>query len=548
MIPGAFRGLALAAALLSPASTDAKAGEIQLVLQITVDQLRGDMLSRFKDRFRPDGFRYLMDLGVHYANAHFGHSATLTAVGHATLVTGGHSAQHGMVGNHWFDRMAGKPVYCVEDDSHKIIGKKTPPGIGTSPRNLTSNTIGDEMVLASGGKSRVFSVSIKDRGAIIPGGHLGKAFWYAPDSGEFVTSTFYYREIPDWVETWNAAAHADKYRDRFWKLKSDSKAYIADKDDRPFEKSYGNLGHLFPHPLHHKDRSAFYRALRYTPYGDEFTLAFVKELITREKLGRGDAVDFLAVSLSATDYIGHAFGPLSLEYEDNLFRLDASMADLFAYIDSEVGLDKSLIVLSADHGVDEAPERRQKLGFEAGRLRPQEFMAAVNSALQKRFGCIETLLVAFFNPSLYLDRETIQKLGLDPVTVETALAEEMRTIPGIASIVTRSDLMATNLPDTPLMKAIHRSFHPDRSGDVIIVQKPFWYLAHKPERYTATHGSPYTYDTYVPLLFHVPDVKPRTVYRRVAPADIAPTLAFILGIDPPPGSVGTPLNEVLDRP
>ena len=139
-------------------------------------------------------------------------------MGHATLVTGGHSAQHGMVGNHWFDRMAGKPVYCVEDEGHKIIGKKTPPGIGTSPRNLTSNTIGDELVLASGGKSRVFIVSIKDRGATILGGHLGKAFWYAPDSGEFVTSTFYYREIPDWVETWNAAAHADKYRDRFWTL------------------------------------------------------------------------------------------------------------------------------------------------------------------------------------------------------------------------------------------------------------------------------------------------------------------------------------------
>lgn len=521
----------------------------RLVLLITIDQLRGDMPWRFRQRFGPDGFAYLMDRGTAYTDAHYQHATTFTAVGHATLVTGGNAAQHGLAGNDWLDTGTGKRVYCVEDDRHTLIGKTPRPHQGTSPRNLTSTTIGDELVLASGGRSRVFSVSIKDRGAILPGGHLGKAFWYDAASGRFVTSTYYYDEYPSWVGDWNAAGHADRYRDRAWTLLHARDSYVyGGQDDRPWERSYKSLGRTFPHPLGNPRPKDYYAGLRFTPMGDELTLAFVKELMAREGLGRGEATDLLAVSFSATDYLGHAFGPNSLEYEDNLLRLDATLAELFRYVDRQVGLDHTLIVLSSDHGIDEIPEYKIALGLAAGRHHPNRFLAQANAALRARFDTDQDLVVAFWNPSLYLDVEAVRRLGLDLSAVEHALAAEMVRLPGFALAFTRSDLLAGEVTDTPVNRRVQAAFHPTRSGHVLVVQAPFWYLYPAPEKFSAMHGSPYPYDTYVPILIAGPGVPHRTVDRAVAPRDIAPTVAVYLGIKPPSGSVGAPLAEVLARP
>ncbi len=519
----------------------------KLVVFITIDQLRGDMPWRFYDRFGSGGFRYLMDKGTTYANAHFQHSTTFTAVGHATLATGGNAAQHGLAGNDWHDTATGKRVYCVEDDRHPLIGKEPKDHQGTSPRNLTSSTIGDELILSSGGKSRVFSVSIKDRGAILPGGHLGKAFWYSSSSGKFVTSTYYYAEYPQWVTAWNAADHAGKYRGQTWNLLQDRAAYVfRDQDDRSFEKSYKHLGRTFPHALGNEDPKAFYAALRYTPMGDEITLAFVKELMTQEELGQGKSLDMLAVSFSATDYLGHAFGPDSMEAEDNLLRLDRTLAAFFAFIDEQIGLDRTFIVLSSDHGIDEIPEYKTSLGVAAGRHRPDEFIEQANTALQARFNTPEKLVVAFWNPSLYLDPAAVKKLGIDTATVERALAEAMMGIPGFALALTRTDLMAGDIPNTPVGNRVQAAFHPVRSGNVLVVQEPFWYLYPKPDEFSAMHGSPYTYDTYVPIMFAGPGIRHQKTNRPVAPRDIAPTMSAYLGITPPSGAVGTPLPEVLN--
>ncbi len=519
----------------------------KLIVQITIDQLRGDMPWRFKDRLGPSGFRYLMDNGVSYTNAHYQHSTTFTAVGHATLATGGNAAQHGLAGNDWYDVTTGKRMYCVEDDRHPIIGKEPAAHKGTSPRNLTASTIGDELVIASGGRSRVFSVSIKDRGAILPGGHLGKAFWYSSGSGKFVSSTYYYDDYPAWVTTWNAQDHAGTYRDKTWDLLRDREQYVfKDQDDRPFEKSYKHLGRTFPHALGNEDAKAFYAALRFTPMGDEITLAFVKELMQQEKVGQGDSTDMLAVSFSATDYLGHAFGPNSLEAEDNLLRLDETLADFLSFIDSQVGLDQTLVVLSSDHGTDEIPEYKESLGVAAGRHRPDEFMAQANAALQRRFGSNETLVVAFWNPSLYLDAEAVTKLGVDVATVEQALAEEMMKLKGFTLALTRTDLMAGNVPNTSTGNRLQAAFHPTRSGNVLIVQDPFWYLYPKPDQFSAMHGSPYTYDTYVPIMIAGPGIKAAKSTRPVAPRDIAPTITAYLGIKPPSGATGVPLVEVLN--
>lgn len=519
----------------------------KLFVMITIDQLRGDMPLRFIDRFGENGFRYLLDNGTLFSNAHYRHSTTFTAVGHATLATGGNGAQHGLAGNDWYDVETGQQVYCVEDDRHPLIGEDVKAHQGTSPRNLTSSTIGDELVLATAGRSRVFSVSIKDRGAILPGGHLGKAFWYNSNTGKFVTSTYYYQEYPGWVTAWNNANHADRYRDQEWTLLHDRSTYIyRDQDDRPSEKSYKHLGRTFPHPLNAEKDSDYYKGLRYASMGDELTLSFVKELMQQEQLGQGKETDMLAVSFSVTDYIGHAFGPNSLEAEDNLLRLDATLADFFAYIDETVGLANTMIVLSSDHGIDAVPEYKQSLGLAAGRHYPEKFLAQVNAELKQRFNTDADLVSTFWNPSLYLDLPAVEKLSVSVETVERALVEAILKVPGFAFAVTRTDLLAGRVTDHPVMNKLQRAFHPTRSGNVLIVQDPFWYLYPNPDEFAAMHGSPYTYDTYVPIMFAGPGISQRTVSRLVGPEDMASTVTSYLGIDPPSGSVGEPLVEVLN--
>jgi len=535
----------------------AQAEPPKLVLQITIDQLRGDMPWRFSNRFGEGGFRYLMSKGTSFTNAHYRHSTTFTAVGHATLATGGNAAQHGLAGNDWHNTETGERVYCVEDPRHPIIGKEVTAKTkhaGTSPRNLTSSTIGDELVIASGGRSRVFSVSIKDRGAILPGGQLGKAFWYSSSSGKFVTSTYYYPDYPEWVKAWNESDHAGKYKTATWTLKEPQSKYVfGNQDDRPGEKGYKHLNATFPHALGNaKKDSDFYKALRFTPMGDEVTLAFAKELIKQESLGQKEATDMLAISFSATDYLGHAWGPNSLEYEDNMLRLDATLADLFGFIDQTIGLDKTLIVLSSDHGIDQIPETltsgfyMTRSGEGAGRHNPKNFLLRANAALQERYNSKEPFVSAFWNPSLYLNMETVKKLKLDVSEVEDALREEILKVPGFALAVTRTNLLTGSVTGTTILDRVQKAFHPTRSGNVLVVQKPGWYLYPKVDLFAAMHGSPYSYDTYVPIMFAGPGIKRATVNRLVGPEDIAATVTNYLGIKPPSGSVGDVLPEVVD--
>lgn len=521
----------------------------KLVVMITIDQLRGDMPQKYYDRFGEGGFKYLMDKGTVYNNAHYRHSTTFTAVGHATLATGGNALQHGLAGNDWMDSDTGERIYCVEDPNHTIIGKEYKDNKGTSPLNLTSSTIGDELYLAKGKRPRVYSVSIKDRGAILPGGHLGKAFWYSSGSGKFVSSTYYYDNYPQWVNDWNAEKKADVYMDQSWTLMEDKSNYVfAFQDDRPSEKSYKHLGRTFPHKLGSEKPKDFYKALRFTPMGDVLTLDFAKTLMEKEQLGHGEATDMLAVSFSATDYIGHAFGPYSLEAEDNMLRLDRTLADFFAHIDQKVGLENTLIFLSSDHGVDEVAEYRRNLAGDhhGGRHYPKKFIEKVNQALQQRYDTKEQMVASFWNPSIYLNLATVKKLGLDVEKVERVLAEEILKVPGVAFALTRTDLLKGNVTSNPTIAKVQRAFHPDRSGNVLIVQDQFWYLYPNADQFAAMHGSPYSYDTHVPIMFAGPGINKQSIDRLVGPEDIAGTVANYLGTVKPSGSIGEPLYEVLN--
>ncbi len=530
------------------------AAQPKLVLQITVDQFRGDLPTRHVDRLGKGGLRYLLEKGTHYANAHYRHANTETAVGHATLFTGADPSRHGLVGNAWIDPLTGESVYNTEDARHHLIGKDPKPHEGVSPRNLLASTIGDELVVSNAGQSRVFSVSIKDRGAIIPGGHAGKAFWYSKRTGEFVTSTYYYDAYPQWVKQWNQAKPADRYRGKTWELLHDRSTYVAGKmDDRPYEANFPPLGRTFPHQF--GDNKYLYLILSLTPVGDELTLDFTKTLIEHENLGQGDHVDFLAVSFSSTDYIGHMFGPSSLESEDNVLRLDRILAELFDFVDKKVGLQNTLIVLSADHGAPEAPEYMTSLGMEAGRFDLTYFreQGPLNKVLKTRFGR-DDLIATHSHPYLYLNVDAITEAKLDIEEVEKFIAEEVMKIPGIAYAQTRSDLLAGRIANSPLQIQIRRNFHPTRSGHIHMIQEQYWFLHSTDEAakmgigtIAVIHGSPWAYDTYVPIFFAGHHVPAQTITRRVAPSDIAPTLAAYLNIKFPSGSIGNPLKEILEK-
>ncbi|WP_197904755.1 alkaline phosphatase family protein [Desulfosarcina alkanivorans] len=529
----------------------------RLILQITIDQLRGDLPGRYADRLTPGGFRYLMERGTWYTDAHYRHANTETAVGHATLATGADPSRHGIVANDWIDQDTGEFVYNTEDARHHIIGRKSKAHEGVSPRNLLASTISDELVVHTGGRSRAFSVSVKDRGAILPGGHAGKAFWFSKGSGEFVTSTYYYDDYPAWVKQWNAAKPADAYKGKAWELLNDRATYVhGQMDDRPYEADLKPLGRVFPHRLG-DDSKYFYLLLTLTPFGDRLTLDFAKALVRNERLGQNDhgVPDYLQISFSSTDYIGHLFGPSSLETEDNILRLDRTLAELFQFIDAAVGLDQTLIVLSGDHGAPEAPEYMAALGLSTGRFAFDWFKTEgpLTKSLQKKFGR-DDLIAGHSHPYLYLNLDALADAGLDAAEVERFVAGELVRIPGIAYALSRSDLLAGRITESPVQNQIRRSFHPTRSGNIHMVPEQYWFLHSTEEAekmgigsIAAIHGSPWAYDTFVPIFFAGHRVPAQSVGRRVAPTDIAATITAYLGVKPPSGSVGVPLVEVLNR-
>lgn len=533
----------------------------RLILQITVDQLRGDLPGRYAERYGDGGFRYLLEKGTHYTNAHYQHSNLETIVGHAVLATGAFPAAHGMVANVWFNRDSGQLGYAIEDPDYDLVGpqggvdKKSEidptqaaaKSDGRSPRAILTSTFSDELAVHTAGQAKIFGVSVKDRGAVSMAGHAGKAFWFSKKNGQFVSSTYYYDQYPQWVTDWNQQKRADQYAGQSWELLQERSRYVyRNADDRPYETSLPGYGRVFPHPFGPKDGKLFYTLLTLSPVGDDLTLEFTKTLMENEHLGQDAVTDYLSVSFSATDYVGHIFGIASLESEDNLLRLDRTLADLLAYVDKTVGLKNTLIVLSADHGAPEAPEYMASLGMNVNRLAPSTYDATpALQALKKRFGIGQDLIKRYAHPYIYLDHQIMREKGLDAAEVERALAEELMKFDGIALAVPSSDIRQGQLPEAPMIEQIRRNFHPQRSGDIYLVQEPYWFLYSEESIALCTiHGSPWRYDTYVPIIFAGADIEAQQIHRRVHPVDIAVTLSARVGAKPPSGAAGQSLPEV----
>jgi len=536
----------------------------KLILQITVDQLRGDLPGRYLDRMGEGGFQYLLKKGVVYANAHHSHANTETIVGHTTLATGAQPAVHGMVGNVWFDRGSGEMTYNVEDERYGLLTQgadvdksseidptqKIATTDGRSPSVILVSTFGDELAISTAGKAKVFGVSVKDRGAISMAGHAGKAFWFSKTAKQWITSEFYYDDYPEWVTSFNEADPTKRFADTSWELSNERSTYLfGDRDDQEWETNLEPYGRVFPHPYGPADGGGFSTFLTLSPAGDELTLDFAKALIENESIGADAVTDYLSVSFSSTDYVGHVFGPSSLESEENMLRLDRTLAALFEYIDKKVGLDNTVIVLSADHGGPEAPPDLQRYGFDSQYVEPDTWEKKAGfEALKNRFGIAEPLIRQYSHPYLYLNRELIAEEGLSLAEVEAAVATELVKFEGVALAISSTAMTEGRLPDTPLMRSVLNNYNPRRSGEIYVVFQPNWFINDFDGlEVAATHGSPWRYDTFVPVIFAGAGLKPQKIYREIHTIDVAPTLAAIAGSKPPSGTRGKVLVEVMDN-
>jgi predicted AlkP superfamily pyrophosphatase or phosphodiesterase len=542
-------------------STMASMERPRLVVVIPVDQLRPDYLDRFSPHFLParsasgvGGFRWLMEYGARYLDAHQDHLATETGPGHAAILTGAFPYKHGIIANSWFDRAMGRERNCVEDPASPQVGVQREIR-GASPWALMTSTLGDELKMAAGERAKVWSVSYKDRSAIFMGGHLADGvLWFDRSDGEWVTSRYYARDgkLPAFVTAWNERHLPNDHFGTKWELSIPEEALpgLWPPGAGPGSGAVG-LGGGFPHRLdgggrekeghaphsHEDPGEAFFSAFIASPFGNEHILATAKQIIGTQRLGKDDVPDLIAVGLSTNDYTGHIFGPHSPEVADVTVRLDGQLADFFAFLDRTVdgGLDRVTVVLTADHGVAPIIPSAVESGMPGGNYDVDAIQASVDAALDLAFGPRDWVLDIDAS-WIYLDHKAITDRRLDRGEVERAAAEAARKQPGIYEAWTRTMLEEGRLPRTDLGLRASRSFHPGRSGDVLLVEAPYWVGTWA--RTGATHGSPYGYDTSVPLLIAGAGVRPGVYRERASTTDIAPTLAAILAIPAPSGSEG----------
>lgn len=535
----------------------------KLVLQITVDQLRSDMPERFIDKMGKGGFKYLYNQGVVFKNAHHVHANTETIVGHTSLATGALPSVHGMIGNVWFDKKQGRLVYNIEDEQYPLLSadadinketeidptQKAAKVSGRSPRNIMVSTFSDELSIATNGKAKVFGVSVKDRGAVAMAGHTGKAFWFSKKSGEFVTSQYYYDQYPKWVIDFNNTQPTKAYHQKSWQLLKPQNNYqFAKNDDQSWETKFPGFGRTFPHQYGDMSNGYFNTFLTLSPAGDELTANFAKAILVNEKLGQDAITDYLSVSFSSTDYVGHIFGPSSLEAEDNLLRLDRTIARLLKFIDEKVGLKNTLIVLSADHGAAEVPQYLAHLGMETKTVSPDDWDVSPGlKTLKKRFGLDQKLIKTYFHPYIYLDRELIASKKLSLAQVQKAVAQEVEKLDGVSLAISSTAIEANAVPNDYVHSLVINNHNQLRSGDVYVVFEPHRFIADM-EGLTvaATHGSPWSYDTFVPIIFAGNGIEHEVIHKRVSALDIATTLSAFLKIKPPSAAHGNVLPEVIE--
>jgi hypothetical protein len=481
----------------------------KLVLAIVLDQFRYDYTTRFRAEYT-GGFNRLLSKGAVFTNARYIHFPTVTAVGHSTFLSGAIPAVSGIVGNNWFDHDEGL-VTSVSDPATKLLGGA---GAGASPRRMLVDTVGDEMKLADGGKSRVIGISLKDRAAILPAGHMADAaYWFDPASGNFVSSTYYFSDLPAWVKDYNAARPADRYRGVAW---LDHKLPVTDKE--------------------------LYSAIEATPFSNELEELFAERAIETGRLGQGDAADLLAISFSAHDYVGHRYGPYSPEEHEVSMLTDKLLDRLFQLLDRRVGMDNVLVVLTADHGVAPVPGSQEMSKMPGGRIAPNDVVNSVQKALQTKFGA-GNWISAVVDLDLYLNQDMEAKYSADPSQVRREAARAVAALPHIFRVYTREQILNGELLHDDTGRDVVNGYNERRGADVEFLPDPYWIVSGPTG---TTHGTTFGYDTHVPVVFLGAGIRPGRYDATIAVNDIAPTLATILDVEIPSGSVGRVLSEIFE--
>ena len=534
-----FTGAGLAPLGAATAKPQAETKPPRLIVFIAIDGLPQRQVLAYKDQLAPDGFNRFLQRGSWFANAYYGHAHTVTGAGHATMLTGAYPHRTGIISNEWRDAQTGAREYCAGDTTATYIGHATNALDGTSPKNLKVETVGDVLRRASP-LSKVIAISGKDRGAIFPAGKTGTAYMYMGSSGQFASTTFYMQAHPDWVNAFNAAKPADRYFRSAWTALLPEAAYARSvPDNQPwFGPAGGGLPARFSAADDTEPGPNFYGGLLRGPFGDALTLDFARAALAGEQLGHDSAPDILSISLSGHDYVNHAFSAESRLSHDHVLQLDRLLQSFWQDLDAKVGKDQYVVVLTADHGFMPNVEYSASLGQASGLVDGAQSLARVNQGLEKQFGAGKWV-VGNSGSSLLLDQQLLASKGQDTNTVADAARTLLLSEPGFAAAYTRAQLLSGSRAAEPLFAQMRKAWHPDVSGDVQYVLKPYWSFA---GRAVATHGSPYAYDTHVPILTYGPAwIGKGRVDRRVEVVDIAPTLAGLLGIAPPAGSEGKPL-------
>lgn len=518
--------LAVFVALSLHSFASAYNGHPKLVVVIVIDQFRGDYLDRYHDQFGDSGFRLFLDHGSYFPNCNYDYVNTRTAPGHSTLFTGAYSSGHGIADNEWWDPKKKKMVTSVEDDDTKLVGVSgSEPG--ASPHNLLADTIGDELKLATQGKARVFAISLKDRAAILPGGFAADAaYWIDPKSGDFITSTYYRNDLPQWVQNFNQTI-PPKYWDRRW---TDSEGTVLRSTEHRKDKNGSDAG--------------FYEVIGSTPFANDYEFDFAKQLVLYENIGRGPDTDFLSISLSANDILGHQVGPDSPEMHQMALDLDHELADFFNFLGHQIGLANVWIALSADHGVSTLPDAAKKLRIPAANLGNPKLQEQINAAINAKFSPgRSTTYVRLDFPLAWLDDDAFAAAHVKEREAENAVGLAMKEV-GLRGFYTKSQLAEGEVPNTPLGRQFLNSYSPEGS----------WYVMGIPDIYSVgsahgtDHASPYNYDTHVPLALYGLPFQPGTYRMKTEPVDLAATLASLLGINAPTHAIGRVLTEALAPP
>lgn len=519
----------------------------KLVVGIVVDQMRQEYLLRFEPKFGEGGFRRLMNDGFMARNNHYNYIPTYTAPGHASIYTGTTPRYHGIIGNDWYSKVLKRSVYCVGDTLPNNVGGSALSG-KISPRNLMVNTITDELKLTTNFRAKVVGISIKDRGAVLPAGHTPDgAYWYDSKTGEFMTSDFYMDQLPAWVEKFNRKKLVDTYSNHVWNTLLPIDQYTeSTADNTPYEVGFkGKSTPTFPYNLQElRIQNDPYGLIRSTPFGNSILTDLAKAAIEGENLGKGKFTDFLAVSYSSTDYVGHNFGPNSIELEDTYLRLDQELSELLTYLDEKVGKGNYLVFLTADHAVAANPQFLIDHNLPAGYIDMARAKKIFDQAIGEKLGGGE-YIEDFSNNQLFLNDETMSASGKSPEAVQRILAEAAMEIPEVTEAFTATELSEIDYTD-PMRKNLQNGYNRKLSGDVLMLLKA-GYIGGNPGSPGTTHGSGYTYDTHVPLLFYGAGIRKGSTTEKTYITDIAPTLAMLLNITLPNGAItGQPIEALFE--